>query len=119
MPKDETLTPTPKFGRPPTPGTEGTDELVVDELAADVAGADAAFEAGGAAMVTVAASSFAGLISAKRFEIEIKEKVSKSALKKVILLKTVLLTSNENSQGMGSRIAGYPAIMGSPVERVK
>jgi hypothetical protein len=38
------------------------------------------------------------LVSAKRFEIEIKEKVSTKMLNKVILLKRVLLTSLDSGK---------------------
>jgi hypothetical protein len=77
MPSDEALIPTAKLGRPPIPGTDGTDEV----------GAGAG--AGDASVDTVTES----LGSAKRFEIEIKEKVSTKTLNKVILLKRVLLIS--------------------------
>jgi hypothetical protein len=81
MPSDEALIPTAKLGRPPIPGTEGTDEV----------GAGAG--AGEASVEALAESLATSLVSAKRFEIEIKEKVSTKMLNKAILLKRLLLTS--------------------------
>jgi hypothetical protein len=75
MPSDEALIPTAKLGRPPIPGTDGTDEV----------GAGAG--AGDASVDTLTESLATALVSAKRFEIEIKEKVSTKTLNKVILLK--------------------------------
>src|SRR6476469_5683886 len=87
MPSDEALIPTAKLGRPPIPGTEGT-----DDVGAGAGAGDASIE-GGSFIEAVAESLLAELVSAKRFEIKIKEKVSTKMLNKVILLKRVLLTS--------------------------
>jgi hypothetical protein len=107
MPSDEALIPTAKLGRPPIPGTEGTDEV----------GAGAG--AGEASVEALAESLATSLVSAKRFEIEIKEKVSTKMLNKVILLKRVLLTSLDQVSRNCRMLLGMKAIMGSTTERVK
>jgi hypothetical protein len=86
MPSDEALIPTAKLGRPPIPGTEGTDDV------------GAGPGAGDALVDTLTESLAVLLVSAKRFEIEIKEKVSTKMLNKVILLKRVLLTSLDSGK---------------------
>ncbi len=111
MPSDEVLTPTAKLGRPPIPGTDGTDEFGI--------GAGAGVEAGGTSMDEVLGSSATAPLMANKLELAVKQKVSTKALNKVILLKTVLLTSNRLCRQNLPDAAGIAAIMGSTTERVK
>jgi CHAT domain-containing protein len=94
MPSDEALIPTAKLGRPPIPGTEGTDDVGV--------GASAGAGDDGPSTATLieapALSSPVAVAAADNFEVKIRQKVSTNALNEVMLLNTVLLISMNSSR---------------------
>jgi hypothetical protein len=113
MPSDEALIPTAKLGRPPIPGTEGTDEVGAG------AGTGSGAVERGTVVDAVAESSPAGTVAANKFGDEIRERISKRTLNEVMLLKRVLLTSLDQVSRNCRMLLDMKAIMGSTIERVK